>query len=31
VLPLELDPVYVDVILARWEAFSGSMAEPANG
>jgi len=24
---LELDPRYVDVVLARWERFSGSVAE----
>ena len=28
---LELAPVYIDVILARWEAFSGQSAEPVNG
>jgi DNA modification methylase len=28
---LELDPRYADVILARWERFSGSVAERING
>ena len=28
---LELDPVYVDVALARWERFSGQMAVRADG
>ena len=28
---LELDPVYVDVSLARWESFSGAVAERADG
>ena len=28
---LELDPRYVDVILARWERFSGSVAERIDG
>jgi len=28
---LELDPIYVDVIIGRWEAFSGGKAERVNG
>jgi len=28
---LELDPRYADVILARWERFSGSVAERIDG
>jgi DNA modification methylase len=28
---LELDPRYVDVVLARWERFSGSVAERIDG
>ena len=28
---IELDPVYVDVTLARWEAFSGEVAVRADG
>jgi DNA modification methylase len=28
---LEIDPVYVDVALARWEAFSGEKAAQADG
>ena len=28
---LELDPRYCDVILARWEAFSGDQAERVDG
>jgi len=30
-LGMEIDPRYVDVILARWEAFSGASAERADG
>jgi DNA modification methylase len=28
---LEIDPVFVDVILARWERFSGETAVRADG
>jgi site-specific DNA-methyltransferase (adenine-specific) len=28
---LELDPRYVDVVLARWERFSGQTAERIGG
>jgi DNA modification methylase len=28
---LELDPRYADVVLARWERFSGSVAERIDG
>lgn len=28
---MELDPIYVDVALARWERFSGSVAERIDG
>jgi DNA modification methylase len=28
---IELDPAYCDVIVARWEAFTGSTAERADG
>jgi DNA modification methylase len=28
---IELDPVYADVILARWERFSGDVAERIDG
>lgn len=28
---IELDPVYVDVILGRWESFSGGRAERQDG
>ena len=28
---LELDPRYADVVLARWERFAGSVAEPIDG
>ena len=28
---IEIDPVYADVILARWERFSGSIAERVDG
>jgi hypothetical protein len=28
---MEIDPVYVDVSLARWERFSGSVAERVDG
>ena len=28
---IEIDPVYADVILARWERFSGSVAERLDG
>ena len=27
---MELDPHYVDVIIARWEAFTGKKAEKIN-
>jgi DNA modification methylase len=28
---MEIDPVYVDVALARWERFAGSIAERIDG
>jgi DNA modification methylase len=28
---IELDPVYADVILARWERFAGDTAERIDG
>jgi DNA modification methylase len=28
---LELDPIYADVVLARWERFSGQSAERIDG
>jgi hypothetical protein len=28
---MELDPLYCDVIIARWEAFAGKAAERIDG
>jgi site-specific DNA-methyltransferase (adenine-specific) len=28
---MELDPIYVDVIIQRWENFTGKKAELTNG
>ncbi len=28
---LEIDPAYIDVIVKRWELFTGKKAELANG